>query len=70
MPIGNQPMCARVGNYNFSRKVLKAKSFISKENKFYTAHSLSKIILFTCLAIYIFDKLLFLHAVSAYIGGM
>ena len=75
MPIGNQLMRARVGTYNFSRKVLKPKIFSSEENKFYTVHCFSKIIvlmlyyfLSICLVIFIFRKLLFFYTVTAYFG--
>ena len=74
MPIGNQLVRERVGTFNFSRKVY----FILKENNFYTVDCLSKIIAYLvlmlyyllsiCLAIYIFNKLLFLYDVTAYIG--
>ena len=77
MPIDNQPMRARVGTYNFKQKVLKPKIFRSKENNFYTVHCLSKIMAYLalmlhyflsiCLVILIFNKLLFLYAVAAYI---
>ena len=69
MPVGNQMICARVGTYNFSRKVLIPKIFSSKENNFYTAHCLSKIMAYLvlmlyyflsiCLVIFVFHKLLF-----------
>ena len=69
MPIGNQPMHARVETYNFSRKVLKPKIFSLGEIDFYTVHGLSKItaylvlilycFLSICLVIFIFYKLLF-----------
>ena len=78
MPIDNQPMRARLGTYNFKQKVLKPKIFRSKENNFYTVHCLSKIMAYLalmlyyflsiCLVILIFNKLLFLYAVAAYIG--
>ena len=78
MPIGNQLMHTRVGTYNFSPKVLKLKIFSSKENNFYSVHCLSKIMAYSvlmlhyfssiCLVTYIFNKLLFLYAVAAYIG--
>ena len=70
MPIGNQLMRARVGTYNFRRKIVKIKIFISKENSFYTVHCLFKIMaclvlmlyyfLSIYLVIFIFNKLLFL----------
>ena len=78
MPIDNQLMRARVCTYNFKRKVLKPKIFSSKENNFYAVHCLSKIMAYLvsmlyyflsiCLVIYIFNKLLFLYDVAAYIG--
>ena len=62
-------MCARVGTYNSSRKVLKPKIFSLGENNFHTVHCLSKIMaylvlmlyyfLYICLVIYVFYKLLF-----------
>ena len=62
-------ICARVGTYNFSRKVLIPKIFSSKENNVYTVHCLSKIMAYLvlmlyyflsiCLVIFIFHKLLF-----------
>ena len=62
-------MCARVGTYNSSRKVLKPKIFSLGENNFHTVHCLSKIMaylvlmlyyfLYICLVIYAFYKLLF-----------
>ena len=76
MPIGNQLMRARVGTYNFSRKVLKPKIFSSEENKFYTVQCFSKIMAYLVLmlhyflsiylVIFIFHKLLSLYAVTAY----
>ena len=68
MPIGTQLMRARVGTYNFSRKVLKPKIFSLGENNFHTAHCLSKMaylvlmlyyFLSVCLVIFIFYELLF-----------
>ena len=71
MPIGNHLMRARVGTYNFSRKVWKPKIFSSKDNNFHTVHRLSKIMAYLvlrltyflsiCLIIFIFD------AVTVYI---
>ena len=68
MPIGNQLMHARVGNYNFSRKVLKPKIFSLGKYNFHTMHFLSKIMAYLvlmlnyflciCLVIFIFYKLL------------
>ena len=70
--------CARVGTYNFSRKVLKPKILSLKENSFYIVHCLCNIMTYlilmwfyflsTCLVIHIFNNLLFLCAVVAYIG--
>ena len=54
MPIGNQLMRARVGTYNFSRKVLKPKIFSSGENNFYTVHFLSTIMTYLILMLYYF----------------
>ena len=78
MPIGNQLMRARVGTYNFSRKVLKPKIFSSEENKFYTMHCFSKIMAYLvlvlyyflsiCLVIFIFHKFLSFYAITAYFG--
>ena len=78
MPIGNQLMRARVGTYNFSRKVLKPKIFSSEENKFYTVHCFSKIMAYLvlmlyyflsiCLVIFIFHRLLSFYAVTANFG--
>ena len=78
MPIGNQLMHARVGTYDFSRKVLKPKIFSLGENNFHTVNCLSKImaylvlmlycILSICLVIFVFYKLPFFYAVTAYIG--
>ena len=69
MPIDNQIMRSRVDTYNFSRKVLKPKSFSSEENNFYTMHCLSKIMAYLvlmlyyflsiCLVIFIFNQILF-----------
>ena len=69
MSIGNQLMHARVGAYNFSRKVLKLKIFSLKESNFYTVHCLSKVMAYLVLMLYyflsicsvilIFHKLLF-----------
>ena len=71
-------MRARVGTYNFSRKVLKPKIFSSEENKFYTVHYFSKIMAYLvlmsyyflsiCLVIFIFHKLLSFYTVTAYFG--
>ena len=75
MPIGNQLMRARVGTYNFSRKVLKPKIFSLGENNFHTVHCLSKMtylvfmlyyFLSVCLVIFIFYKLIYVF--TAYIG--
>ena len=54
MPIGNQLMRARVGTYNFSRKVLKLKIFSLGENNFHTVHCLSKIMAYLVLMLYYF----------------
>ena len=69
MPIGNQLMHARVGTYDFRRKVLKPKIFSLGENNFHTVNCLSKImaylvlmlycILSICLVIFVFYKLPF-----------
>ena len=77
MPIGNQLMRARVGTYNFSRKVLKPKISSLGENNFHTVHCLSKTMAYLilmlynflsiCLVIFIFYKLQFFYAVTAYI---
>ena len=77
MPIGNQLMRARVGTYNFSRKALKPKISSLGENNFHTVHCLSKTMAYLilmlyyflsiCLVIFIFYKLLFFYAVTAYI---
>ena len=72
MSIGNQLMRARVGTYNFSRKVLKPKIFSSKENNFYTVRCLSKIMAYLVLMLYYFLSICLLifvfDAVTAYIG--
>ena len=78
MPIGNQLMRARVGTYNFSRKALKPKISSLGENNFHTVHCLSKTMAYLilmlyyflsiCLVIFIFYKLLFFYAFTAYIG--
>ena len=72
MSIGNQLVRARVGTYDFSRKVLKPKIFSSKENNFYTVHCLSKIMAYLVLILYYFLSICLLififDAVTAYIG--
>ena len=77
MPIDSQLMHARVGTYNFSRKVLKLKISSLGEHNFHTVHCLSKTMAYLilmlyyflsiCLVIFIFYKLLFFYAVTAYI---
>ena len=54
MPIGNQLMRARIGTYNFSRKVLRPKIFSPEENKFYTVHCFSGIMASLVLMLYYF----------------
>ena len=65
-------MRARNGTYNFSRKVLKPKSFSSKENNFYAVHCLSKIMVYLVLMLYYFLSICLVmfifDAVTAYIG--
>ena len=78
MPIGNQLMRARAGTYNLIGKILKPKIFSSNKNNSYNVLCLSKImaylvlmlhcLLSLCLVTYIFNKLLFLYAATAYIG--
>ena len=45
-------MRARVGTYNFSRKVFKLKVFSSEENIFYVVHCLSKVMAYLVLIFY------------------
>ena len=65
MPIGDQLMRARVGTYNFSRKVLKLKIFSSVENDFYTVHCLSKIMAYLVLMLYQFFIYVFSNIYSS-----